>query len=55
MKEKSAEALGTTIEMILVATNSSGPGTTTRHPKKSSIDHATSTTPMSMEREFETI
>jgi hypothetical protein len=45
VKEKSIEVVGTVIEMIWVATDSSDLGTTTRHPKKFSTDHAICTTP----------
>jgi hypothetical protein len=44
VKEKSIEAVGTVIEMIRVETDSSDLGTTTRHLKKFSTDHAICTT-----------
>jgi hypothetical protein len=40
MKEKSVEAAGTVIEMILVAIGSSDLGTMTCHPKKFSTNHS---------------
>jgi hypothetical protein len=52
VKMRSIKTSGTAIGTILVATNSSGLETTTCHPKKLSMDHATCTSPMSMEREF---
>jgi hypothetical protein len=46
---------GTILGRMLVAISSSGPETMTRHPMKSSKDHAKCITPISMGKESQTI